>query len=132
VDSIRAFLNRNPWLGWVFAAAMLVISIVMYYRLGHSGDSTTAERMSEMVTIRSTENGEEWKLRRGMMEKLLASRPVPIDPLVGLPSPTTGKPTGFPVDRDWEETIDRLNKDRSAAASKRQQSGAAPPAKRTQ
>lgn len=39
-----------------------------------------------------------------------------LDPKVGITNPKTGKPSGFPTDNSWEETIRRINEERAAAS----------------
>jgi hypothetical protein len=119
MDRLRQFINEKPWLGWAMAAALLVVSLVLYYRLSGGSDPHSIARLSQMVTIRCAETGDEWQMNRGMLEKALLERPLPIDPNVGLQNPNTGKFTGFPVDSVWKSTIDRLNKERAEAAEQR-------------
>lgn len=111
--SLRRFLQDRPMLGWGIAAALLLVAAAMVYtRL--SGESET-EQLTEMVTIRCSETGDEWQVLRGVMEKELYLRSYPLDPTQGLVNPKTGKPTGFPVDA-WKQTVDRINAERASVS----------------
>jgi hypothetical protein len=125
MKAVRDFVNRSPWLGWALAAAILVVAAVMYWRLSPARAAYSLDRMTENVTVRCTETGNEWTMPRGRMEKELFGRPGPIDPGVGLVNPDTGKPTGFPVD-DWKSTVDRINKEKQALADRNKPRGGAP------
>lgn len=122
---VRQFLNRTPWLGWALAAALLVAGVFLYWRMRPDQGPYSLEKMSETVTIRCTETGDEWKMTRGQMERDLLGRSGQIDPNVGLVNPKTGRPTGFPID-DWASTVDRLNKGKAELAARK---GRRPPAK---
>jgi hypothetical protein len=96
---MREYLKKHPWLGWVVAAVCLLGSGVVLFR------TTTAEtpldRLSENVTIRCTETGQEWTMRRGSFERLLMSHPGALDPGKGIPSEfAEGRLTGVLVDKD--------------------------------
>lgn len=119
MNRLRDFINQKPWLGWALASVLLIVSIALYYRLSGSSDPSSIARLSQKVTIRCSETGDEWPMNRGMLEKMLLERPLPIDPNIGIVNPKTGRPTGFPVDSVWKSTIDRLNKERAEAAEKR-------------
>lgn len=111
--SLRKFLQDRPMLGWGFAAALLLVAAVMVYmRLGSESET---EQLTEMVTIRCSETGQEWQVLRGVMEKELYLRSYPVDPTQGLVNPATGKPTGFPVD-DWKQTVERINAERASVS----------------
>ena len=125
---LREFINKNPWLGWVLAIAFLVLSFILYTRLSGANDPYSVERLSEQVTLRDIETGEEWTMNRGKMEMILRERPDYVNPMQGLPNPKTGKLTGFPVDREWEETVARLNRERKEIIERR---GQAPPPPQT-
>src|SRR5678815_2321109 len=103
MNRIREFLNSKPWLGWVLAVAFLGLSIILYYRISGGGETYSVERMSEMVTLKCAETGEEWEMSRGMMERELRSRAGSLDSSQGIINPKTGKPTGFPFRKsEWE------------------------------
>lgn len=111
--SARDFLNNKPWLGWVVAGAILLISVAVYWKMSGKGDPYSVERLSQDVTIKCVETGDEWTMQRGLMERELRRRTGLIDPTQGLPNPKTGRLTGFPFDKDsWEATVRRLNEEK--------------------
>lgn len=113
LERVRRFMNSKPWLGWVFAALMLVVSLLLYNRLSGRGETYSVDRMSEVLTIKCAETGEEWTMSRGMMEKELRNRGASLDPSEGLTNPKTGKRTGFPFSKSsWEETVERINREK--------------------
>lgn len=117
--SMREFLNSKPWLGWVIAAVFLVISLTLYFGIGGRGGTYSVERLSEQVTIKCSETGEEWTMTRGVMERELRMRTGTLDTAQGVINPKTGKPTGFPFKKsEWEETIARLNKEKQEIEAK--------------
>lgn len=99
-------------------AAVLVIMLV--YRMLGGDTPGTPGSLTKDVTIRCAETGEEWTMSRGRLEQALYLRSGMIDPAEGLPNPTTGTPTGFPVNksRDWDETIERINAEKQAVIEK--------------
>jgi hypothetical protein len=110
---VRDFLNDKPWLGWAIAGVFLVVSIALYLSLSGRGDTYSVERMSEKVTLKCIETGDEWTMTRGLMERELRSRTGSLDSSQGIINPKTGRPTGFPFSKsEWEETIKRLNKEK--------------------
>ena len=133
LDTVRDFVNKRPWLGWAVAGVMFIGSYVLYRQLSGKNDTYSVDRMSETVTLKCVETGEEWQMSRGQMELELRDRPGMVDPAAGLRNPKTGKYTGFPFSKgEWEETIARLNKERQEVIDKRRGTGAPvskPPAK---
>jgi hypothetical protein len=115
--SIRDFLKSKPWAGWAVAGVLIVVTGWVWYRsLGGGADPYTLGRMTETITIRDRETGDEWTMQRGRFEQALWDRPLPIDPSQGVANPKTGKLTGFPKS-EWESTIDRISRERNATAS---------------
>ncbi len=125
MQSLREFMRKNPMMGWVVAAVLMLgaaaVVIIQF------GNKTETEQLTQFVTIRCTETGDTWQVLRGVMEKELYLRPYPIDPNQGLINPKTGKATGFPIDA-WKETVDRVNTERSEVE---QPAGSRPPASGT-
>ncbi|HLO42470.1 MAG TPA: hypothetical protein VK176_15715 [Phycisphaerales bacterium] len=120
MEKVRNFINQNPWLGWVVAGAILVVSIFIYNSLSGRNDPYSVDRLSEMVTLKCSETGYEWEMTRGEMELQLRQRRGMSNPNEGILNPQTGKPTGFPFSKsDWEETIKRLNAERQDAIDRR-------------
>lgn len=125
MQSLREFMRKNPMMGWVVAAVlMLGAAAVIIMQFGNKSET---EQLTQFVTIRCTETGDTWQVLRGVMEKELYLRPYPIDPNQGLINPKTGKATGFPIDA-WKETVDRVNTERSEVE---QPAGSRPPASGT-
>jgi len=113
MDTIRKFINSKPWLGWGIAVLFLGVCLFLVYRMNTSRDPYSLERMSEVVTIKCFETGEEWTMNRGMMEKSLRNRGSNLNPGDGIPNPKTGRLTGFPINKtEWESTIARINKEK--------------------
>jgi hypothetical protein len=98
------------------ALAVLTIAAagVLIYNTAGRRDPTSIEFQAGEVLIRCRETGAEWTMVRGDLERHLLMRPGIVDAEVGLPSPENeGKPTGFPVsDRDWRQTVDRINREK--------------------
>jgi hypothetical protein len=110
-------------LGWGLAAVLMLFAAgMLYMRLMSKSES---EQLTEMVTIRCSETGETWEVLRGVMEKELYLRPYPVDPNQGLVNPSTGKPTGFPVDA-WKQTVERINAEIASVSGNRTAAPAAP------
>jgi hypothetical protein len=125
--SVRDFLKSRPWMGWGLAAGLLLVCVLVWYRSLNAGsNATSVDRLSQTVTIRDRETGEEWTIARGRMEQFLWDRPLPIDPSQGLPNPKTGKLTGFPKS-EWESTVDRISKEREVTVETRGRSKSTPP-----
>jgi hypothetical protein len=112
--SIRETLQNRPWLGWTFAGAMLLVAIFLLFRPAGAGNPYAFDRLTQDITIKDRETGEEWTIKRGRMEQILWDRGGKLDSNVGLPNPKTGTLTGFPKS-DWETTVERIKQDRQAA-----------------
>jgi hypothetical protein len=103
-------MKRKPVLVWAAIAALALAAGLFLVQFAGRGDPNSVEHLTQEITIRCSETGDEWTVARGRMERELLLRGTPIDPTVGLVNPKTGRPTGFPVDRDeWDRTIKRLN-----------------------
>lgn len=111
MGSIRNQLAERPMLGWALAAVLLIAAAGYSWMRFSRADETN--QLTQFVTVRCTETGEEWQVLRGVMEKELYLRSGPINPGEGLPNPKTGKRTGFPIDQ-WKETVERINAERAA------------------
>lgn len=117
MNRIRDFMNRSPWLGWVFAAIMLGVSVTIFFKMNGSSDTYSPERMTEDVTIRFSDTGDEITMPRGRFEKELRMRGGAIDPSKGITNPKTNEPTGFLFNKsEWDETVARLNAERDSVA----------------
>lgn len=114
--SIRDTMKAKPWIGWTIAGILLVVAAVLAYRSLFTERPDSLERLSQNVTIRDRETGEEWTMKRAEMELILRRRSGNLDPNVGLPNPKTGKLTGFPK-TEWETTVERLKTEHDAAVA---------------
>lgn len=126
--NIREVIRSKPWVGWAVAGVLLVVAVVVYMRPMGSRSAYTLDQLDQDVVIRDRETGEEWTIKRGRLEAILWEREGRLDPDVGLPNPKTGTLTGFPKS-DWEETVERINRDREAAAKAYRRSGGGSPKK---
>lgn len=108
---IRDILNERPIIGRSVAVAAVAVAIFFAVRAGSSDAPDSIERRSQMVTIRDTETGDEWKMNRGMLEQMLLTSDGMIDVNGGIPSEfSDGRKTGVLADKsDWEETVKRIN-----------------------
>ncbi|MBX3356803.1 MAG: hypothetical protein KF745_00085 [Phycisphaeraceae bacterium] len=120
MDSFREFLKKNAWAGWVLAMVFLVASVILYRKLSGANDPYSVERLSETVTLKDSQTGEEWTMPRGVMETQLRERGLSLDAKEGLPNPKTGTLTGFPKNSEWEETVTRLNRETQELVKSRQ------------
>ncbi|MDX2130931.1 MAG: hypothetical protein SFY69_02630 [Planctomycetota bacterium] len=117
-NKIRDLLDKAPWLGWVFAAVLLAVSVVIYQRGQGGTDPYSPERMRETVTIRFTDTEDEIEMTRGQMDKELRQRGASLNPNEGIINPKTGKPTGFLFNKaEWEQMITRINAEKAAVRS---------------
>lgn len=135
MSNLRQKLNDKPWIGWTVAGAMAVLAGVVYFtRSSGSNVEYSQEYMTEMVTVKFADTGDELELPRGRFERMLrSSGSGTLDPSKGLINPKTNQPTGFLFDKsDWEKTVQRINSERKelgtdAAASKPEQGSTQPP-----
>ncbi len=120
LDGLREQLNKRPALGWGVAGVLLVVmGAVMWWRLSGGGDPYAPERMTEEVTIKFTDTGDEITMPRGRMEQELRYRTGQIDPSQGIINPKTNQPTGFLFSKsDWDKTVERLNEEKKLAAAR--------------
>lgn len=110
---LRDEINKRPWLGWACAAALLGLSAYLFWRLSGGTDPYDPSRITEEVTIKFTDTGEEITMPRGRLERELRYRQGKLDPTKGIVNPKTGQPTGFLFSKsDWESTISRLNEEK--------------------
>jgi hypothetical protein len=112
---LRELVKSKPWVGWAVAGVLLLVAILVYVRPGGNRAAYTLEQLDQDVVIRDRDTGEEWTIKRGRLEAILWERAGTLDPSVGLPNPKTGTLTGFPKS-DWEETVERIDRDRREAA----------------
>lgn len=113
-------MNQRPWVGYAIVAALVGAGAFAFFRLGTGGGDDVA-RLSQRITIRDAQTGDEWTVLRADMELDLiqqSNRGV-LDPSRGLVNEKTGKPNGFPVDGSWESTVARINQEREAVNQSR-------------
>lgn len=118
MERIRQFMREKPWAGWLVALVILAAAGTIIYRQNQSAGRFTPASMQEYVTIKYMDTGEEVRLPRGRVDKMLRDQGGPLDPSKGLVNPATGQPTGFLIDReDWDSWIQRINEDRDRLGS---------------
>jgi hypothetical protein len=116
LGSVREFMNKAPWAGWVVAGVLLLAAVYMFMRGQTGTDPYSPERMTEMVTIRFTDTGDEITMPRGTMDKQLRHQGEKLDPSKGIINPKTGQPTGFLFNKEeWEEMVARINSEKEQA-----------------
>jgi hypothetical protein len=129
--SLREFLNKAPWAGWVTAGIVFLAAAFLFFRGQRSDDPYNPDRMREMVTIRFTDTGEEITMPRGTMDKQLRHQGAHLDPSKGIINPKTGQATGFLFDKkEWDAMIARINNEKEQARKGSALSGAKPPEKK--
>lgn len=115
MPSLRQQLNDKPWIGWCVAGVILVVAVVVYFaRSSNSSMEYGQEYMTQMVTVKFADTGEEMELPRGRFEKMLRdSAGGELDATKGLINPKTNQPTGFLFNKsDWDKTVERINRER--------------------
>jgi hypothetical protein len=109
MGKLREFLS-NGAAGWIVAAIAVLLGLWVFIRSLTAKDTYDLSRLSERVTIRYSDTGDEETMTRGEFEEKIRQLGRIIKPDEGLPNPKTGKPTGVLVaTREWTETIQRLN-----------------------
>jgi hypothetical protein len=107
---LRKIQETSPALMWMIVGVLLTVGvylIVRQFTLQSSQEALGAE-----VIIRFEDTGEEIKLQRGRLERLMLEQGVneALDPTKGLINPKTNKPTGFPINRDyWNQLVHAVN-----------------------
>lgn len=116
INKTREFIAKNPWAGWVVAAAIAGLAVGLYFYRSKSGnDIYSPDSMTEMLTIRYTDTDDIEKIPRGRLDKMIRERKT-LDPSEGLINPKTGKPTGILVnEKDWNEMFERIKREKSQA-----------------
>lgn len=118
MDNLREWVKANPIVAGGLVAIVALAGYVAWKQLAASGNATLHDTLTQIVTIRDKETGDEWEMPRGRMEQMLWDRPAPVNPNEGIVNPKTGKPNGFPISQ-WEETIKRINAERADMAAAR-------------
>ena len=128
MPDLREELNKRPWLGWIVAGVLLVVAVAVYLSRTGNDDPYSPERMTEMVTIKFTDTGEEMEIPRGRLDLQLRQTGGKLDPTKGLINPKTGQPTGFPFSKsEWEDMCARINASREAMGAANSTAGSIRP-----
>jgi hypothetical protein len=115
MNQIRELLSK-PAVGWSVAGIAILIAGAMFFRSLFASSTYDLGTLSQEVTVRFMDTGDEIKLPRGEFEKQLRMVTGNLTKDTGIPNPKTGKPTGVLVaTREWEETVDRINAERDWA-----------------
>lgn len=109
--SVREALNQKPWIAWTVSGVCLVLTAFFFMRSLGNNAPDSIERLSQTITIRCTETGNEWEMNRGRFERMLLQQHGLIDPDKGIPSEfADGRLTGVLVSKnEWTETVERIN-----------------------
>lgn len=124
--NIRGLLANNPKVGWGVAVVCFIAAVtVLFVRLQSAGPADSQARLSQNVTLRCTETGEEWTMNRGQFELSLLTYTGVLSEDGMFPSPhAEGRLTAVLIDKaDWKETVGRINAEKAAFAGKRRGSG---------
>lgn len=97
--------ERYPAVTWVVVGLLLLggaFFILRQMRAGAGRDDLGAD-----IVIRFEDTGDETTMSRGRLERTVLEMAMneAVDPAKGLNNPKTGKPTGFPVNREYWNTI---------------------------
>ncbi len=108
---LRDAMKEKPWIAWAISATCLAAAAFVLFRSQTATPPDSVQRLSQTVTIRCSETGNEWQMNRGQFEQMLLTSDGMIDPDKGIPSAfADGRLTGVLVDKkEWEETVERIN-----------------------
>lgn len=114
MERLRQFIREKPWAGWIVALIAIATASVIIFRQNQSQGRFDVQNMQEYITIKYMDTGDEERIPRGRVDKMLREQGGALDASKGLVNPKTGQPTGFPIDKDdWEAWIKRINDDRA-------------------
>ncbi|GAB5496021.1 MAG: hypothetical protein Phyf2KO_11010 [Phycisphaerales bacterium] len=99
---------------------VVILAGIYVVKMVTGAEPGSAASLTQDVTIRCSETGNEWTISRGRLEQALYTRPGMLDPDEGLVNSETGKATGFPKSRkrDWDDVIARINAEKQAIMEK--------------
>ena len=83
---LRDAMKEKPWIAWTICGVCLATGGLMLVNSKTQSPPDSVQRLSEDVTIRCTETGEEWTMNRGRFEEMLLFADGQIDPAKGVPS----------------------------------------------
>lgn len=108
---LRELLNAKPWIAWTIALIAVGVAVLFYLRNSSGNEIDSVKSLSEMVTVRCTETGQEWEMNRGRLVQMLMQQSGPINVNQGIPSQfAEGRLTGVIVDKNaWEATVNYVN-----------------------
>ncbi|MFN0011400.1 MAG: hypothetical protein ACKVS8_07125 [Phycisphaerales bacterium] len=125
--NIRELLNKKPWIGWCVAGAAVCVASYFGWKANKVEGEYTADRMTQVLTIRFTDTGDTMEIPRGRLMRDLMLAGGKLDPSKGIVNPKTGQATGFPFSKDdWESMVAQINRDMAPPGG--QQAPAAGPA----
>ncbi|MBY0112782.1 MAG: hypothetical protein K2Y21_08175 [Phycisphaerales bacterium] len=111
----REFLGK-PAVGWTVAGLAIAVAAYLFFRSMFGSAAYDLSTLSQSVTVRFMDTGDEITLTRGEFEKQLRAVKGTLTKDTGIINPKSGQPTGVLVaSREWEETIARINAERDWA-----------------
>lgn len=119
MDGLRDWLKKNPAVGWTVALIACAVAVYFAVFARSSGGQYMPDQMTEMVTIKFSDDGETMELPRGRLIRELMRSGHSLDPSKGVTNPKTGQPTGFPYNKnDWEQMLKQIAQDRAESAAR--------------
>lgn len=118
MDSVRNLLQK-PAVGWSVAGVAILVALWFFWQGVFGKGTYDLARMTEKVTIRFADTGDELVLTRGEFEEQLRRLGQDLKADQGIVNPKTGKPTGIMIaSKEWQETVNRLNQERAEMMSR--------------
>ncbi len=120
MNKIRTILQQKPFVGWIVAGVLALVAVYFATSGSRTKQMYTPDSMTEMLTIRYADTGTEATIPRGrLLRDLLDSNDGKLDPTKGHINPETGKPTGFPFNKElWDGMVAQVNADRERVQNK--------------
>ncbi|MGH7242887.1 MAG: hypothetical protein ACREJD_05660 [Phycisphaerales bacterium] len=118
MDFIRNLLQK-PAVGWSVAGVAILVGLWFFWQGMFARNTYDLSRMTEKVTVRFMDTGDELVLTRGELEERLRGLGGNLNADQGLVNPKTGKATGVLIAaREWQETVTRLNQEHAEMNSR--------------
>lgn len=115
MPGVREIMSK-PAVGWTVAGVAVLFAVVVLWRSLRSSSPYDPARLSQMVTVRFSDTGEEVKLIRAEFERQLRETNGELNTGTGIVNPKTGKASGVLVaSQEWEEVVHRINDERAWA-----------------